>query len=583
MAKKVLSIVLSVAMLLSAFAVASLAGNYYDYTAEEAEAEVAEKLWYVDYDADVDWKDEIDRRWLTGTKMYDGSAEEAAPQEILEYNLFFWADEIIAEYNAASSNEDYWNLYNKMATPEILYFTYDDDGEEVTECDIFYDYAYAYREESKAIFDVNIVADKEYAMPGDVITVEVYGTSNFLTSQVMGGIFYDKSVLKPLAITMPESEANWKFGNDPQLDQAVKYDADGNITFDRRDDFWPEHMYTEENLEKYGVSFVYELGNIEAGIGNYIHGRKFDNELLFTATYEVKADVAEGTEIEFFVPDDVVAKFQDVGYAEWGEQTGDLGRDASIWSFFRVDYPGTTKATYDLMADFNSFYDQTVTANTVKLTIGEEPAPEVKGEIVNVTPFSTNIGDTAVVYVDVTGTPESLRVVTADGYQVFTRDDATITATEAGETWIIEIFVNAAEVECEVFADYGELGVTDGTAFVLTGLVKKDLSIHSIEIPDMYPDAQNGGMITAGKHDIIIKTSTDVTKIQFYAEDGTTYTYTSWSGAGKVPYEDIDGERVWTISHAFGPFGYRSLVIRTRSAETFFAATDSTLDATVVY
>ena len=99
----------------------------------------------------------------------------------------------------------------------------------------------------------------------------------------------------------------------------------------------------------------------------------------------------------------------------------------------------------------------------------------------------------------------------------------------------------------------------------------------------MYPDAQNGGVITAGKHDIIIKTSTDVVKIQFYAKDGSTYTYTSWSGAGKVPYQDIDGERVWTINHSFGPYGTRSLVIRTRSAETLFAATESTLDATVVY
>ncbi len=584
MAKKVLSIVLAVAMLLGTFAVASFAGNYYSYTPEEAEAEVAEKLWYVDYDADVDWKDEIDRRWLTGSKLYDGTAEETAPQEVLEYNLYFWEDEIIAEYNAASSNEDYWNLYNKMATPEILYFTYEEDGEMVTECDIFYDYAYEYRDESKAVMDIDIVADKEYAKAGDIITVDVYGTSNFYMGWILGGIFYDKSVLKPLEIIAPETDTGWILNQEStQLDQAVKYDEDGNITFDRRDDFWPEDMYTEENLNKYGVSFTYTYGDETLGIGNYVHGRMFDHELIFTATYEVKEGVADGTEIEFFIPDDVIAKFQEVGYAEWGEQTGDLGRDASIWNLYRVDYPGMTKATFDLVADFNSFYDHTVKANVETVTIGEEPAPAVKGEIVDVVTSETYIGDTAVVDVDVTGTPESLRVVTADGYQVFTRDDATIEATEAGETWTIEIFVNAAEVECEVFADYGDLGVTDGTAFVLTGLVKKDLSIHSIEIPDMYPDAKNGGIITAGKHDIIIKTSTDVVKIQFYAEDGTTYTYTSWSGAGKVPYEDIDGERVWTINHSFAPFGYNSLVIRTRSAETFFAATGSTLDATVVY
>lgn len=577
MAKKVLSIVLSVAMLLGTFAVASFAGDYYGYTPEEAEAEVAEKLWYVDYDADVDWKEEIDRRWLTGSKLYDGTAEEVAPQEIIEYNLFFWDDEIIAEYNAASSNEDYWNLYNKMATPEILYFTYDNGGEMVTECDIFYDYAYAYRDESKAVMDLEIVADKEYAKVGDTITVEVYATSNFKTGWVMGGIFYDKSVLTPIDVTVPETETHWIASTQTEL--AVTYDDDGNMTADRRHNYWPDAMQTEESLNKYGVSYIYAYGDDTTyKVGEYVHGRQFDNELLFTATYEVKEGVADGTEIEFFVPDDVIAKFQDSGNTE-----NNMGRMYSVWNLYRVDYEGLTKDTFDLVADYNSFFDHTVKANVETVTIGEEPAPAVKGEIVDVVTSETYIGDTAVVEVEVTGTPDALRVTTPDGYQIFTRDDADITATEAGETWVIEIFVAEEEVACTVYADYGDLGVTDGTDFTLTGLVKKDLSIHSIEIPDMYPDAQNGGIITAGKHDIIIKTSTDVVKIQFYAEDGTTYTYTSWSGAGKVPYEDIDGERVWTINHSFGPFGTRSLVIRTRAAETFFAATDSTLDATVVY
>ena len=577
MAKKVLSIVLAVAMLLGTFAVASFAGDYYDYTPEEAEAEVSEKGWYVDYDADVDWKYEIDRRWLTGTKLYDGSAEEPAPQEVLEYNLYFWDDEIIEEYNAASTNEDYWNLYNKMATPAILYFTYDNGGEMVTECDIFYDYAYAYRDESKAVVGVNIVADKEYAKAGETITVDVYATSNYIIGELLGGIFYDKSVLKPIDITTPETDTGWVSAT--QTDLAVEYNEDGSIKKDRRFNYWPEAMYTEEKLDKYGVSYIYTYpDNQTLDYGEFLGGRKFNNDLLFTATYEVKEGVADGTEIEFFIPDDVIAKFQNVGNAEQS-----IGRTDSVWNAYRVDYESLTKETYGLSADYNSLFDQTIQANVETVTIGEEPAPEVKGEIVDVVTSETYIGDTAVVEVEVTGTPDALRVTTPDGYQIFTRDDADITATEAGETWVIEIFVAEAEVACTVYADYGDLGVTDGTDFTLTGLVKKDLSIHSIEIPDMYPDAKNGGVILAGKHDIILKTSTDVVKIQFYAEDGTTYTYTSWSGAGKVPYEDIDGERVWTINHAFGPYGTRSLVIRTRTAETFFAASGSTLDATVVY
>lgn len=578
MAKKVLSIVLAVAMLLGTFAVASFAGNCYSYTREEAEAEIAEKLWYVDYDADVDWKDEIDRRWLTGTKLYDGSASVAAPQEILEYNLFFWADEIIAEYNAASSNEDYWNLYNKMATPEILDYTYEDGGEMVTECDILYDFAYEYREESKAEFELDIRADKEYAKPGDVITVEVYATSNFRTAEVRGGIFYDKSVLTPLTVEFALTDANWIEQTEADLDYAFDLDENGNVTFDRRDDCWPEYFQTPENLEKYGCSWIYVVGDPTKDFGDYTPGRQFNNELLFTATYEVKEGVADGTAVEFFLPSNVTQTVDDLGAAEYGN-----GEDASVWYLYRVDYPGFTKETYDLIADYNSFCDQTVTANVETVTIGEEPAPAVKGEIVSIFAEEGYIGDTTTVDVDVTGSPEAIRVVTADGYQVFTRDDAIIEVTENGECWKFEMFVNAAEIACEIYVDYGELGVADPWNFVLTGLVKKDLGIHSIEIPDMYPDAQNGGIITAGKHDVIIKTSTDVVKIQFYAEDGTTYTYTSWSGEGKVDYEDVDGERVWTIPHSFAPFGYNSLVIRTRSAETFFAATGSTLDATVVY
>ena len=580
MAKKLLCVVLSITMLLGAFAVSSFAGNYYDYTPETAAEEIAEKYWYVDYDADVDWKDEIDRRWLTGTKMYDGSADEAAPQEILEYNLYFWADEIIADYNNATSNEDYWNLYNKMATPELAEFTYEEDGEMITECDILYDFAYFYREESKATFDLDIQANAAYAKAGDTITVEVYATSNFLTSIVTGGIFYNKQYLTPVSVVFCEtSDPTW-IQKEVQLDQAVKYDADGNITFDRRADYWPEDMQTEENFAKYGVSWIYARGNDSLGLGNFNHGRQFDNELLFTATYEVKADVPEGAELEFFVCDSVF-KVSELGYAEHGN-----GEDAACWTLYRVDYPGHTLATQDLMADYNSFGEQTVTSNTEIVTIGEEPTvepePAVKGDIVDVYTGVAYVGDTTAIDVEVTGAPEALRLVTADGYQIFTRDDATIVAFGENELWTIEVYVSEQYTEYTVYADYGELGATDGKTFYINAEVKADTGIHSIEVPDMYGGM--GGMILAGKHDVIIKTSTDVTKVQFYAEDGTTYTYTSMEGyPGYMPYEDIDGERVWTISHSFGPYGYRSLVIRTRTADTLFAATNTTLDATVVY
>ena len=572
MAKKLLCIVLSVAMLLGTFAIASSAACTY-MTAEDMADILASKEWEEEYDASVDYKDLINRTWLTGVNpdnlgAYFNVPEVAAPEAILKENLSFWADEIIDAYNTASSNEEFWALYNKMNTPEVAeyYCPYCDE----IEYDVLIGYGYEYRAEEKAKMDLNLVADKQYVKAGDTITVDVFATSNFYTLDIFGGIFYNKNQLECTSVAF-DTAANptWK-----ELDaqtSAFATDATKKV-------FWPKSMLNAEDMATYGVTYIAAAGNNELGAGNYEGGYKYSGERLFTATYTVKDDVAEGTEIEFFVPEGSTLAMEDVIYLDVGERDG-------FWRFRHVVYPGSTDDVYYTTTDDHYMFGQTVTANTLTLTVGDEPVvePEVKGEIVDVNVADTYIGDTAVVGVEVTGSPDSLRVVTADGYQIFTRDDADIETTDAGENWVIELFVDAEKVECEVFADYGDLGVTDGTAFVLTGLVKQDLDIHSIEIPDMYPNAQNGGVITAGKHDIIIKTSTDVVKIQFYAEDGTTYTYTSWSGPGKVPYEDIDGERVWTISHAFGPYGTRSLVIRTRSETTLFAATDKTLDATVVY
>ncbi|MBR6531262.1 MAG: hypothetical protein IKT61_02035, partial [Clostridia bacterium] len=386
------------------------------------------------------------------------------------------------------------------------------------------------------------------------------------------GIFYDKRYLEPVSVAFDtETHSTWKEVQ-AQLDFA-------NGGSDLRDLYWPAAMLTDENLAKYGVSHVFAQYNDDLDAGTYIHGMKFNGERIFTATYTVKEDVPEGTELEFFVPENVTLSMEDFLYNENNEKF-------AVWDFTHVVYEGTVDSQKFITTDNYRKIGQTVTANTATVTVGEEVVvePEVKGDIVDIYTSAAFVGETTAVDVEVTGTPDILRVVSAEGTSVFTREDATIVPFNGNELWTIELLPVAEYTEYTVYADYGELGVTDGKTFYITAEVKADLGIHSIEIPDMYPNAQNGGVITAGKHDIIIKTSTDVVKVQFYdPADGTTYTYTSWSGAGKVPYEDIDGERVWTISHAFGPFGTNSLVIRTRSATTFFAATESTLDATVVY
>ncbi len=568
MAKKLLCIVLSVAMLLGVCAVASSAAYcWYGYTPEEAEAELAEKLWEVEYDASEDYKDLINRRWLTGVQAgnYGTIPAVAADEEILQQNLYFWEDEIIEAYNAAASNEDYWALYNKMATPMIASYDCPDCGE--VECDILYDYAYEYRAEEKAVMELEIVADKEYAKAGDTITVDVYATSNFRTPWWIGGIFYNKQYLEPVSVAF-DTVANpgWE-------ESKVQLDAYNSNGEDNRVYFWPDAMQTEENFAKYGVSWVRADCDVDLGFGNYEYGKIFTGKRLFTAVYTVKEDVPAGEELEFFVPE---GSTDMITYVLEAEQVGRAG----IFQFKHVVYDATDASNFDITTDDHSIYDQTVTANKEVVIAGEEPAPAVKGEIVDVTPSETYIGDTAVVSVEVTGTPDFLRVVKADGYQVITREDADIEATENGEIWVIEIFVEAEEVPCTVYADYGDLGVTDGTDFVLTGIVKLNLDVISLEIPDMYPDAKSGGVILSGVHEVIVKTSTDVMKVQFYNEStGETYTYAT----AYTQYEDIDGVRVWTINHNFAAYGDISLVVRTRAAKTTFAPAGATLDATVVY
>ncbi len=583
MAKKILCVVLSIVMLLGTLAIASSAAqyDYYSYTVEEAEAEVALCEWYVDYDASVDYKDLINRTFLTGVQNERPIVPTvAAEQAVLERNLYFWEDEIIEAYNDPNAtNEDYCNLYNKMKTPLVGIYEYEEDGEIIQEADIFWDTVYEYRAEWKGVVDVEFVADKEYAMPGDIITVDVYVKSNFISMQFIGGFFYDKTLLTPLTIALDtEAQPTWKQWA-AHLDHTLIFDDGTSTGIDRRADFWPKSMYTPENLEKYGFSYMFTFCDPSVGDGNYIYSKQFDGSRMFTATFQVKEDAPEGAKLEFFATQDceLTTKYS----ALEQENTG----RGNIYGFNRNSIEGGTAATNYMTVDMGTKYDHTLNFTNETVTIGEEPTPAVKGEVVEATTTPGTIGENVPVSVEVTGAPEAIRLVAADdSATTFTRDDATIVATEAGEVWTIDVFAAEAEATYGVYASYGDLGWTDAPVNVTVTATKAiDLDIHSIEVPDMVPDGQNGGVILAGKHDVIIKTSTDVTKVQFLAADGGTYTYGTHAADGVNPYVDVDGERIWTISHAFGPYGDQSLVIRTRSMTTFFAATESTLDATVVY
>ncbi len=590
MARKILCVVLSIIMLMSTLAIASSAAqyDYYDYTAEEAAEEVASKWWYEEYDEDVDYKDFIDRRFLSGLYAGEGEwPEVAASEEIREEHLYFWKDEIIEAYHSATSNEDYFNLYNKMTTPLISYLEYEENGETIVEADVLYDYMYEYRAEEKAEINLTIDADVEYAQPGDIITVEVYAKTNYLTFQWSGGIFYDKRYLEPIAVEFNEEDVpGWKTLR-AVLDYANEYNDPNR---DWRRIYWPSSMISDENLEKYGVSWSNVIPDATLGytdgIANFDYASKLDGKFM-TATYRVKDDVPEGTKLEFFSPSDSDQHaVTDLLPEEWPEIDG--GRK-SIFFMPRMSLDGKTVKTQNFLPDIGAKYDHTIVANTEVVTIGTEPAPAVKGEVVSATTETGTIYENVPVSIEVTGSPDSIRLVSADdSATTYTRDDATIVATEAGEIWTIDVYAATEEATYDVYASYGDLGWTeDAVEVTVTAAKALDDDVISIEIPDSTKDGEDV-LLLLGKHDVIVTTGTDVTKVQFMTANGGTYTYGSHAADAVKPYKDVLGEdgeyvRVWTINHSFSPYGDISLDVRTRTYDTFFVDSGYDLKATVVY
>ena len=115
MAKKIISIVLSVIFAFSAFAICSFAGD--TITAEDRELYPEEEL------AIADPKDRIDRTLLSGKKFGYIIQDTAASKDVIEDNLYYWKDEIINEYHAleakgdAATDAEWGALYRKMKTP----------------------------------------------------------------------------------------------------------------------------------------------------------------------------------------------------------------------------------------------------------------------------------------------------------------------------------------------------------------------------------------------------------------------------------------------------------------------------------
>ena len=147
------------------------------------------------------------------------------------------------------------------------------------------------------------------------------------------------------------------------------------------------------------------------------------------------------------------------------------------------------------------------------------------------------------------------------------------------EIWRIKLAVTSEKAAYSIFVKYNEDYIDSGVTLIVTASSGPDLGIHSVSIPDMYPSGTyTDGRIYAGVHDVIIRTSKDVLKIQFIDPDGNTRTFSKHS---TPPTEDGD-ELVWTIPLKFN-LGKMNLGIRTRAVHTTFALTGEYVTGRVLF
>lgn len=649
MAKKIISIVLSVIFAFSAFAICSFAGDRVDtITDTDRELYPAEEL------AIADPKDRIDRCLLTGKGfgLMDNLAATAASKDVLEDNLYYWKQEIIDEYHAleakgdAATGEEWGALYRKMKTPKNNDF------------DSYGEFWYEYKDLTKGKATVKFVASKDVINPGEEFTVDMYLTTDFWFSNMFATIFYDHTVVDLVGCNENDRSTDGTVKpDDPSIvcvhplgeDLADEWeymegkhygDYDLAVYGDMRSMEWPDSIKAMDNCyDKYeayriGLSPLAKLTNVKS--------LKCDNTKIITYRFKAKDDARPGSFSDIFCTNDAMYTYNKITYYDECEATGKW--IAPCWQFYRVDKD--SNACMAVIADEAYQFDKTLDITGTKVTIAgaqvegadytaldaavaefdsalsglytkdswsayasavtagstlsrdltkdeqsvvddataaitNAKAALVRNHIVSVDVIGTpTIGSNANVQVVATGSPKAVRLVNEDSNSItFNREDATISTNGDNEVWNIKVAATSAEAQYAVFVKYGDEFDSEGLPLVINATEGLDLSIHSISVPDMYPTGTYmDGKIYSGYHDVIIRTSKDVFKVQFIDPDGNTRTFDqkTWT-----PVVDGD-ELVWTVSVNFylGNFNFG---LRTRAENTTFALTGDYITGRAVF
>lgn len=632
MAKKLISIVLSVLIAFSAFAICSFAGD--TITSEDRNLYPEEEL------AIADPKERIDRGLLSGRMYGYVLPDNAASKDVIEDNLSYWKDEIIEEYHAleakgdAATDAEWGALYRKMKTP------YKNDWENANDL-------YEYKDWSKGNIKAKFVASKDVVDPGEEFTVDLYLTTDFWFGAMYATIFYDNSVVDVLGCseyyrgerkdlyhkedvnlhTLGSAFSNYDYG---EINHYGDYDLPEYG--DMRNIEWPDSLKAEEGCyDKYEGYTFYIQPSASSSIVE-VPTVKADNTLVMTYKFKAKDTATPGAVSKLFCPNDSL--FSVTKLDEYMASEAEGKPVAPCWQFYRLDkesdaqfmmysdgafqfdktieiestqvqiagaaveyadytaldaaiaeFDSSLSALYT--ADSWSAYASAVTAGSslsreltkdeqsvvddATTAITDAKAALVRNHLVSVDVIGTpTIGSNANVQVVANGSPKAIRLVAADDNALtFNREDAVITTSGNNEVWNIKVAATAAKSEYAVFAKYGDEFDSEGLPLTINATEGLDLSIHSISIPDMYPaGTYMDGRIYSGYHDVIVRTSTDVLKIQFIDPDGNTRTFdqNTWT-----PVVDGD-ELVWTVKVNFylGKFNFG---LRTRSSSTTFALT----------
>ncbi|HAY73658.1 MAG TPA: hypothetical protein DCY31_07425 [Ruminococcaceae bacterium] len=650
MAKKLISIVLSVILVFSTFVIGSFAGD--TITDDDRAYYPEEEL------AITDPKERIDIVFLSG--KFGGGGElvtEAADKETLEYNLKYWDDEIINEYHAleakgtAATDEEWGALYRKMKTPR------DNDDE-------WKDFFYEYRREDKANANVRLVPSKTDLKPGEEFTVDVYLTTDFYfsISQLKTTFFYNNTLVDMIGCDEKNKGTDDAHkGQDPSemkqhpigpyFSDYATYDEMphvGDYTYgsyvesygDMRELEWPESILAIDNWQNTMEAYLFMFDSRDDV--KIVPALKPQDELLLTLKMKVKDDAKVGSTTQILAPGDAMySSAKELFYEEMEAQDKPI---TPYWQFVRVNPKENSDDLY--MADYLTQYDQTITSTPATINIvGDDvqkadytaldaaiagfdasvsglytaatwnayasavtagtnvsrdlliadqaivdaatkaitdaKAALALNKLVSADVIGTpTIGSAANVQVVANGSPAAIRLVNTDGNALtFNRDDATITANGDNEVWNIKVSVSSATTNYNVFGKWGEEFSDAGLALTINATEGLDLSVHSIVVPDMYPTGTyTDGRIYAGIHTVIVKTSTDVHKLQFVDPYGNTRTFDK---ATWTPVVEGD-ELVWTIQFNFAQ-GVFNFAARTRAVNTTFALTGDYITGRALY